>query len=658
MLLSWSASIDIAERYQIFLDNYSNSSSENEVVFHNCTPSWFGPFCRFAIDYPIKGPLNSVVDHIFDYHSDYGIPKMTCYIHFPCQTSLPCLDWREICDGKADCVDGADENNCWELEMNECNDDEYRCSNGQCIPWEYYTDGSEKTECLDRSDEILYFNGDCYRNPRFKCEERGCQPGSEELPCGDGQCVDDVLKCENGRYRFSPRNFCTNATLCFLKLHKEIDKEWCTLFCPENNCVKSNCSMGYELNSLPLLFGHVRFIVSNETIHSNRIPLPDHICYNATLCPYFLPPTASFHNWTCHHFKDFGLRYTDYIALKELVSLIKSLFQGCLNVNNELYDCSLSSMYQCINSTKCISKHCLLDGIKQCPFGDDETYNQSCSLSDIRQRFECRDENHPKCFTFLAMEHKPEVCRHHGDPYDTTSIFAKTRISFPMICNGFNDVLPLLIDGQYETDETGCESWECNNTYSRCNGIWSCKNGADEVDCHSSSCPTHHHRCIFPNDTSALSCLPIERAGNDIDDCVGGTDEWTKNRIVNRDIYDDTIEYRFRCRNDTILISTGRLCDDEKDCPLNDDETLCEDWAMASNGLCWISEDSQTDLEKFLCQLETAIFRDFITSFKLESCTGATFCARNRTGFFLHARARTNPARNAPSPSISISSCT
>ena len=33
---------------------------------------------------------------------------------------------------------------------------------------------------------------------------------------------------------------------------------------------------------------------------------------------------------------------------------------------------------------------------------------------------------------------------------------------------------------------------------------------------------------------------------------------------------------------------------------------------------------------------------------KIESCTGATFCTRNRTGFFLNARARTDPARNAP----------
>jgi hypothetical protein len=44
MLLSWSASIDLAERYQIFLNNISNSflSSENETVFYNCTSEWFG----------------------------------------------------------------------------------------------------------------------------------------------------------------------------------------------------------------------------------------------------------------------------------------------------------------------------------------------------------------------------------------------------------------------------------------------------------------------------------------------------------------------------------------------------------------------------------------------------------------------------------------
>jgi hypothetical protein len=47
-----------------------------------------------------------------------------------------CLDWREICDGKIDCIgdnSGIDEKYSEEMEMTECNENEYRCYNGaQC----------------------------------------------------------------------------------------------------------------------------------------------------------------------------------------------------------------------------------------------------------------------------------------------------------------------------------------------------------------------------------------------------------------------------------------------------------------------------------------------------------------------------------------------
>jgi hypothetical protein len=49
LLILWSAPIDQAESYQIFLYNASNSSSEADSLFYNCTFPWFGPFCRFEI---------------------------------------------------------------------------------------------------------------------------------------------------------------------------------------------------------------------------------------------------------------------------------------------------------------------------------------------------------------------------------------------------------------------------------------------------------------------------------------------------------------------------------------------------------------------------------------------------------------------------------
>jgi len=42
-----------------------------------------------------------------------------------------CLDWTDICDGKIDCMNGGvDEKHCWQLEMNDCQNNEYKCYNG------------------------------------------------------------------------------------------------------------------------------------------------------------------------------------------------------------------------------------------------------------------------------------------------------------------------------------------------------------------------------------------------------------------------------------------------------------------------------------------------------------------------------------------------
>ncbi|CAF3389276.1 unnamed protein product [Rotaria sp. Silwood1] len=121
----------------------------------------------------------------------------SCYTHLQCHRGpLPaCLDWREICDGKVDCFDGGqDEQNCWQLEMNECdNNNQYRCHNGaQCIPNTFYNDNKYNPDCLDGSDEdyseLENRFSSCHQDPTFRCEEHMC-PRSDLFSCGDGNCV-------------------------------------------------------------------------------------------------------------------------------------------------------------------------------------------------------------------------------------------------------------------------------------------------------------------------------------------------------------------------------------------------------------------------------------------------------------------------------------
>jgi hypothetical protein len=88
--------------------------------------------------------------------------------------------------GKQQCMDGLDEDSCETLEFNECEDDEYRCANGMCIPEEYWLDGDY--DCMDFTDEIdmiVSTGSDCFDMPSFICDEHCCP--YNQWSCGNGK---------------------------------------------------------------------------------------------------------------------------------------------------------------------------------------------------------------------------------------------------------------------------------------------------------------------------------------------------------------------------------------------------------------------------------------------------------------------------------------
>jgi hypothetical protein len=181
------------------------------------------------------------------------------------------------------------------------------------------------------------------------------------------------------------------------------------------------------------------------------------VCYDEKLCADFLTAIKYFNNLTCRHFNELGLKSIFlYDDLKEFVNDVKTQFLGCLVPTNEMNYCNYSTMYRCHNSTKCISKQRLMDGILNCPFNDDETFNESCSLNDIRQRVMCYENGHEKCFASLVIENRKKDCTNGEDEKIKEEKLIETHISFQMICDRLTELLPVLIDGKNETDETEC----------------------------------------------------------------------------------------------------------------------------------------------------------------------------------------------------------
>ncbi|XP_016064546.1 PREDICTED: low-density lipoprotein receptor-related protein 2-like [Miniopterus natalensis] len=146
-------------------------------------------------------------------------PLLCTRASVPCRNGKGCISREYLCDGRRDCQDGSDEENCSHL----CNrPGAFRCLDGsKCIEEKYHCDGAQ--QCLDGSDEW-----DCWK-PTEECslrcdnktrcipkswlcdgnpdcsdreDEQGCVHEKcrvSEFRCENGQCISYALQCDGNR---------------------------------------------------------------------------------------------------------------------------------------------------------------------------------------------------------------------------------------------------------------------------------------------------------------------------------------------------------------------------------------------------------------------------------------------------------------------------
>ncbi len=640
-LYLWSTPIDIIERYQFYLNELLtlNNLSLGKEIFYNCTKSRFGPKCEYEFDYNSRD-YSSLYEMLRDFYDNnrYDPTSLTCYTHLKCSRGpYPlCLDWSEICNGQIDCLDGGfDEEHCWQLEINECKENEYRCNNGQCIPKLFYRDTLKISDCIDGSDEVKMYGRSrevCYvfNELPFGCESMTCKRTPLTNSCVEKR-VDLLMEMMYSIKDNSVSKDCWTAFKCLIKF-SDSEYSFCNNLCKQNACIEivnKTCPNVLYFPNVPVLFGDIYFIYTKNDLFQYLTSSSDvsfNICYNKSdYDDYFVNISTRilFNNMICIHSESLLSRLVHPTISSHVLyplyhdnifKLYEVLKRYHLIYNYTSTICKKWNMYQCLDSSKCISIYRLMDTIYDCPNMDDEDIiiinNNTILIEHFKNNyFKCEKSVKYIPQSLIKNDFCDCINIESGwcEDEDLEVNYIKKNILFQHICDGFIDLIPIKIGERNETDETECDQWQCNNIYTRCNKVWNCPNGADESGCGSFlkfNCSFNYHLCVSPR-TNQLMCLPIEKANDGNVDCLGATDE---PKLCGTNIQSNFHEssYDFYCMNQKfkscILISN--LCDGYKQCEHGDDEQFCTTnrTSHTDSSVCLgLNYVDSSRVEKFLC---------------------------------------------------------
>ncbi|XP_017033989.1 very low-density lipoprotein receptor isoform X3 [Drosophila kikkawai] len=331
-----------------------------------------------------------------------------------------CIPIRFVCDGHSDCRDHSDERleECKFIEST-CTTEQFRCGNGKCIPQRWVCD--READCADASDE----------SPS-RCRSQTCSPEQFACKSGEGECIplawmcDQNKDCRDGSDEAQCNRTCRSDEFT----------------CGNGRCIQNrfkcdeddDCGDGTDEKGCD----------SGHTCAEDAFT-----CASGTCIPK---------QWLCDGDKD------------------------CMDGSDETQNCTRpainfcqASEFQCRDHITCLHRTWVCDGEADCPDGEDESQEHCASVTCRPDQFQCDDRS---CIAGHLTCNGDRDCPDGSDE-------KKCNLSAPpRTCNA--------------TSEFDCGGGQCIPNSKVCDRRKDCPNGEDEPagKCGINECASKNGGCM------------------------------------------------------------------------------------------------------------------------------------------------------------------
>ncbi|XP_031154061.1 low-density lipoprotein receptor-related protein 2-like isoform X3 [Sander lucioperca] len=506
-----------------------------------------------------------------------------------------CITPSQFCDGRKDCPDGFDEENC----VTKCpSKTDFRCKDRRscvsktlvCDGRYHCHDGSDEVDCLSIASPAARTNVLCRMGSKpcidgkecvlfsHVCDgENDCMDGSDEQGCSE-TCKKGEFQCSHGKMCIPEAEVCDGKSQC-RDQSDELDCWEQTKSC-EHRCIDGN-------RCIPMKFlcdGEKDCLngtdeVGCDTVTAATTESPVRTPVSTCITPSVLCPGSSL----C-------------ISENQLCDGQRDCPDG-FDENNCIAQCKNPDDFLCSDRRLCVPKMEVCDGRAHCPDGSDETQCQSAdpaappssNVPSARSApLRCHKGFKP-CKDGLECVMYNHLCdgeRDCQDGSDEEGCSAQCKAD-EFQCNHGNRCIPpeKVCDGQYDcqdrSDEMdcsrlieGCHQRCDNNTRCipetfLCDGERDCADGSDEEKCGLVACAINQYRCL------SGQCVSEAMRCDGYADCSDHSDEVHCTRPPR-------CPTQLQCPNSHVCLQKEWLCDGEDDCKDGSDEKNC----MSSTAKC------------------------------------------------------------------------